>query len=48
MKKQKQKQKTTQNLILIQSMVSKQGSDQVSESVIPHRIFQLETFLPNF
>ena len=31
--------------ILVQSMVPKPGSNQVSEPVFPHRIFQLETFL---
>lgn len=33
--------------ILIQSIVSKWCSNQVSEPVFPHGIFQLETFLPN-
>ena len=33
--------------ILIQSIVCKRGSNQVSEPVFPHGIFQLETFLPN-
>ena len=33
--------------ILIQSIVTKPGSNQVSEPVFPHGIFQLETFLPN-
>ena len=32
--------------IIIQSIVSKLGSSQVSEPVFPHRILQLETFLP--
>ena len=31
--------------ILVQSIVPKPGSNQVSEPVFPHRIFQLETFL---
>ena len=33
--------------ILIQSILSKPDSNRVSEPVFPHRIFQLETFLPN-
>ena len=31
--------------VLVQSMVPKPGSNQVSEPVFPHRNFQIETFL---